>query len=126
MLVALGLLRRIARELPRYGKLTYGLFRDPRVPQRNKVLLAAGLVAIFNPVIDIPLWIPVVGEMDALALTVLAVKLFVDRAPREVVREIEAEIAQGRSAFDRDLEGSRERARGRVSQWWQARRGGPL
>ena len=121
MLVALGLLRRIARELPRYGKLTYCLFRDPRVPQRNKVALAAALIAIFNPVIDLPLWVPVVGEMDALALTVLAVKLFVDRAPKEVVAEPQAQIEQGRSAFDRDLEVGRGSLRGRVLQWWQSR-----
>jgi len=121
MLVALGLLRRIARELPRYGKLTYCLFRDPRVPQRNKVALAAALIAIFNPVIDLPLWVPVVGEMDALALTVLAVKLFVDRAPKEVVAELTAQIEQGRSAFDHDLEVGRGSLRGRVLQWWQSR-----
>lgn len=122
MLGALGLLRRMARELPRYGKLTYGLYRDPRVPQRNKVALAAALIAIFNPVIDVPLWVPVLGEMDALALTVLAVKLFVDRAPKDVVAELEAEIAESRSAFDRDLEAARATARGRARQWWRGRR----
>jgi uncharacterized membrane protein YkvA (DUF1232 family) len=119
MLGALGLLRRIGRELPRYGKLAYCLYRDPRVPQRNKVVLAGALVAIFNPVIDLPLWIPVVGEMDALALTVLAIKLFIDRAPKDVVTELEAQIAQGGSAFDRDLQRGRESARERVSQLWQ-------
>jgi len=35
--------------------------------------------------------VSVVGEMDALALTVLAVKLFVDRAPKEVVAELTLE-----------------------------------
>ena len=117
MLVALGLLRRIARELPRYGKLTYCLYRDPRVPRRNKIALAAALVAIFNPVIDLPLWVPVLGEMDALALTVLAVKLFVDRAPKDVVAELTTQIEAGHSAFDRDLDAGRASVRGRVRQW---------
>jgi uncharacterized membrane protein YkvA (DUF1232 family) len=121
MLVALGLLRRIGRELPRYGKLTYCLFRDPRVPQRNKVALAVALIVIYNPVIDLPLWIPVLGEMDALALTVLGVKVFVDRAPKAVVAELEEQIAQGESAFDRDLEAGRSTLRGRALQWWQSR-----
>jgi uncharacterized membrane protein YkvA (DUF1232 family) len=121
MLVALGLLRRIARELPRYGKLTYCLYRDPRVPQRNKVALSAALIAIFNPVIDLPLWVPVLGEMDALALTVLAVKVFVDRAPKQVVAELEEQIAQGSSAFDRDLEAGRSTLRGRALHLWQSR-----
>ena len=122
MLVALRLLRRIARELPRYGKLAYCLLRDPRVPRRNKLVFAAALTAIFNPLIDIPLWLPVVGEMDALALTVLAVKVFVDRAPKEVVAEHQERIAMGTSTFDQDLREGREETRRRVRDWWSQRR----
>src|SRR5438128_1156860 len=85
MLLSLRLLRRIARELPRYGKLTYCLYRDPRVPQRNKLALAAAMALILNPVVDVPLRLPIFGEMDAVALTVLAVRLFVEKAPKEVV-----------------------------------------
>jgi uncharacterized membrane protein YkvA (DUF1232 family) len=122
MLVGLRLLRRIARELPRYGKLTYALYRDPRVPQRNKIALTAALVAIYNPVVDLPLWVPVVGEMDALALTVLAVKVFVDRAPKAIVAEHQAAIQANDSLFDHDLQDARETTRTRVQQWWAARR----
>jgi len=87
MLLSLRFLRRMARELPKYGKLTYCLYRDPRVPQRNKLALAAALALIMNPAVDIPLRFPIFGEMDAMALSVLAVRMFVDRAPREVVAE---------------------------------------
>ena len=52
MLLSLRLLRRIARELPRYGKLTYCLYRDPRVPQRNKVALAAAMVVLAVVLVD--------------------------------------------------------------------------
>src|SRR5919205_2089232 len=103
MLLSLRLLRRLAREVPRYGKLTYCLYRDPRVPQRNKMMLTGALVAIYNPLIDVPLWFPVVGEMDAFALTVLAVKMFVDRAPAEIVAEHQQRITLGTSDFDQDL-----------------------
>jgi len=113
---------RIARELPRYGKLGYCLYRDPRVPSRNKALLAAALVAAWNPVIDIPLWIPVVGEMDALAISVLAVRLFVEKAPPEVVREHEQRIATGTSTFDQDLKEGMAAARERTRLWWRRRR----
>lgn len=122
MLGGLRALRRIGRELPRYGKLTYCLYRDPRVPVRNKVVLATALVLIFNPVVDFPLWLPVVGEMDALALTVLAVKVFNERAPDLLVAEHEAQIAQGVSLFDRDLRDGRERARSRVRELWNGLR----
>lgn len=107
MLLSLRLLRRIARELPKYGKLTYCLYRDPRVPQRNKLALAGAIALILNPVVDIPLRLPVFGEMDAVALTVLAVRLFVERAPKDVVAEHQDRIALGTSIFDQDMRESR-------------------
>src|SRR5436309_14946611 len=114
MLLSLRLLRRIARELPRYGKLTYCLYRDPRVPQRNKLALAAALALILNPLVDVPLRIPVFGEMDAVALTVLAVRMFVEKAPKDVVAEHEERIALRAGAFDEDLRVSREGVRVRL------------
>src|SRR3989442_13902349 len=115
MLLSLRLLRRIARELPRYGKLTYCLYRDPRVPQRNKLALAAALALILNPLVDVPLRIPVFGEMDAIALTVLAVRMFVEKAPRNAVAEHQARIKLGTSAFDQDFRQSREGLRIRLA-----------
>jgi uncharacterized membrane protein YkvA (DUF1232 family) len=106
----------MARELPKYGKLTYCLYRDPRVPQRNKLALAAALALIMNPAVDIPLRFPIFGEMDAMALSVLAVRMFVDRAPREVVAEHQERIALGTSVFDHDLRQTRAGLRGRVEE----------
>jgi len=123
MLLSLRLLRRIARELPRYGKLTYCLYRDSRVPQRNKIALAAAMALILNPVVDVPLRLPIFGEMDAIALTVLAIRVFVDKAPKDVVAEHQEQIALGTSVFDQDLRNGREglqaklndlRGRGRI------------
>jgi uncharacterized membrane protein YkvA (DUF1232 family) len=114
MLLSLRLLRRIARELPRYGKLTYCLYRDSRVPQRNKIALAAAMALILNPVVDVPLRLPIFGEMDAVALTVLAVRVFVEKAPKDVVAEHEAQIALGTSVFDQDLRNGREGLRARL------------
>jgi len=122
MFPTLLMLRRIARELPRYGKLTYCLYRDPRVPRRNKAVLAAALVGIFNPLIDLPLWVPVIGEMDALALTILAVKVFVEKAPPEVVAEHQQRIALGTSIFDQDLREGTGLLRDRLGDWWRGRR----
>ena len=114
MLLSLRFLRRMARELPKYGKLTYCLYRDPRVPQRNKLALAAALALIMNPAVDIPLRFPILGEMDAMALSVLAIRMFVDRAPEEVVAEHQERIALGTSVFDQDLRQTRAGLRGRV------------
>jgi len=114
MLLSLRLLRRIARELPRYGKLTYCLYRDPRVPQRNKIALAAAMALILNPVVDVPLRLPIFGEMDAVALTVLAVRVFVEKAPKDVVDEHQEKIALGTSVFDEDLRNGRQGLRAKL------------
>jgi len=58
---------------------------------------------ILNPAIDLPGWIPVVGQMDVIALTVLAVRTFNAQAPRELREEIESDIRAGKSRFDLDL-----------------------
>jgi hypothetical protein len=62
-----------------------------------------------------------VGEFDMLALGILAVKVFVEACPEEVVREHEAAIAAKTSAFDEDLRGvlglARDRAGVAVERW---------
>jgi uncharacterized membrane protein YkvA (DUF1232 family) len=116
MLLSLRLLRRIARELPRYGKLTYCLYRDPRVPQRNKIALAGAMALILNPVVDVPLRLPIFGEMDAVALTVLAIRLFVEKAPKDVVAEHQEQIALGTSLFDQDLRNGRQGLQARLNE----------
>jgi uncharacterized membrane protein YkvA (DUF1232 family) len=101
--------------------LTYCLYRDPRVPPRNKGLLAAALVAAWSPLIDVPLWVPVLGEMDALAISVLAIRLFVEKAPPEVVREHQERIALGTSTFDQDMREGLATARARTRRFWPRR-----
>ncbi len=96
-------LRLLILELPQQLRLAYCLARDPRTPAPLKAALVGSLALILNPAIDLPGWIPVVGQMDVVALTVLAVKTFNAQAPRELRESIEAEIRAGNSRFDLDL-----------------------
>ncbi len=102
MRIGFSSLRTLLFELPRYGKLTYCLARDDRVPLGHKLALAAVLGLVVSPV-DVPGWVPVVGDLDLVALGVLAVKVFVDACPEGVVEEHRAAMRQGASTFDRDL-----------------------
>lgn len=92
----------MAIDLPRNLELAYCLLRDPRVPARNKAALAAALVLIVSP-LDLPAWVPVIGEADILLLTLLATGLFVDTAPDEVVEEQRRLIGLRQSRFDIDV-----------------------
>jgi len=106
----LARVRVLLMEVPRHGKLAYCLLRDDRVPAPPKAALLGALGLIASP-IDFPAWIPVIGELDMLALGILAVKVFVDACPDSLVSEHEAALRRGESAFDRDLQGALGAAR---------------
>jgi len=89
-------------EVPKHGKLAYCLLRDERVPRAPKAVLLAALALIVSP-IDLPAWIPLVGELDMLALTILAVQTFIEACPEDIRREHEAALAEKTSTFDRDF-----------------------
>lgn len=97
-------------EVPRHGKLAYCLLRDPRVPPAPKAVLLGALGLIVSP-IDLPAWIPVLGELDMLALGILAVKTFIEACPVDVRKEHEAALEAGESVFDRDFRDTMAAAR---------------
>lgn len=103
MLSRLRFLKRLAVDLPRQVRLAYCLMRDARVPLRTKVAFGAGIAVIVTPFVDLPAAIPVVGELDMLALSLLALRLFIAACPDHVVVDVQQQILEGRSLFDNDL-----------------------
>jgi uncharacterized membrane protein YkvA (DUF1232 family) len=123
MNLSLSHVRTIVGEVPMHAKLAYCLVRDERVPVAPKAAVLGAIALIVSP-IDFPAWIPVIGELDMLALGILAVKTFVDACPEEVVADNRAAIRARTSAWDRDRSASVEMARdglGRLVQNWRSR-----
>jgi uncharacterized membrane protein YkvA (DUF1232 family) len=89
-------------EVPRHGKLAYCLLRDDRVPAAPKAVLLGALGIIVSP-LDFPAWIPVLGELDMLALGILAIETFIAACPEEIRREHEAALKAKQSVWDRDV-----------------------
>src|SRR3981081_4322945 len=94
--------KEILVDVPRHGKLAYCLLRDDRVPVAPKAVLLGALGLIVSP-FDFPAWIPVLGELDMLALGILAVETFIEACPEEVRREHQEAIKAKSSIFDRDV-----------------------
>ena len=80
----IGLLGLIVRSL----RLVWRLLSDPRVPFLNKLVLP-GLLLVYLlwPVDLIPDFLPVLGQLDDLALLALGMRLFVDLCPADLVRQ---------------------------------------
>jgi uncharacterized membrane protein YkvA (DUF1232 family) len=109
-------LRTLILELPQQLQLAYCLARDPRTPAAPKAALGAALAVILNPLVDVPMWVPVVGQMDIITLTMLALRAFNSQVPKELRTEVELQIKEHRSVFDRDL----AKGAGTASQLLQA------
>ena len=79
------------------GQLAWKLMMDPRVALLSKVLIPVAAAAYFIMPIDLlPDFIPILGQLDEVAIILLLVRLFIALAPQEVVTEYKA--AMGHSA----------------------------
>jgi len=75
------------REIIRQIRLAWRLFWDPRVSWALKLIPPATLVYLISPLDILPDVTLGLGQLDDIAVILLGVKLFVELAPAEVVRE---------------------------------------
>ncbi len=118
-------IRRLVLDLPGQARLAYCLTRDPRTPRPLKLAAAAAIAAILTPAINLPLWVPVVGEMDAVTLLVVALRRYNASAPPAIRQELETQLQARTSVFDRDLAAG-GRAAQALASWIGERAPGPI
>jgi uncharacterized membrane protein YkvA (DUF1232 family) len=93
----------ILRRLPSYIRLVWALLRDGRVPWAQKLILAGILGYIVLPIDLVPDVIPVLGQLDDIAVILLGLDLFIRSAPQDIVDEHLARIAQDKDQLARDI-----------------------
>ena len=81
--------------LPQFIRLFWRLMKDRRVSLLTKMVPLLGLLLLISPPLLELDMIPIVGELDAIVVIGLALKLFVWLCPPDVVREHVARIAHG-------------------------------
>lgn len=93
----------LASRAPIYARLVIALLRDDRMPPGRKALLAgaAGYLLIGRDLL--PDDVPVLGGLDDLVVVVLAVDLFLDGVPADLLAEKLAELGIDRPSFDQDM-----------------------
>ena len=93
----------IASRIPMYTRLVMSLVTDDRMPMQRKALLAgaAGYLVLGRDII--PDDVPIIGGLDDLVVVVLAVELFLDGVPDELLEEKLTELGIDRAEFDRDV-----------------------
>jgi len=82
--------------LPNFVRLFYRLMKDERVSVFAKATPVLILLMMFTPpAIELD-FVPILGEVDWMLATYIALKLFVWLCPADVVREHVAQIAHGK------------------------------
>ena len=93
LLVALALAgrrvdaRALATIIPDCLMLLHALMRDPRVPRRRKLLLAALLAYLAMPIDLVPDFIPVAGQLDDAIVVALGLRAVLRSAGPELLCE---------------------------------------
>lgn len=93
----------VATRIPTYARLVTALVLDDRMPASRKALLAgaAGYLIVGRDLI--PDTVPVIGGVDDLVVVVLAVDLFLEGVPDDLLEEKLEDLGIDRIAFDRDM-----------------------
>lgn len=80
---SVGALTQVARTL----RLVWRLLSDARVSVLPKLILLAAAIYVISPIDLIPDVIPVFGQLDDIGIVILAINLFVEFCPRDIVEE---------------------------------------
>jgi uncharacterized membrane protein YkvA (DUF1232 family) len=93
----------LASRAPIYARLIFSLLLDERMPASRKAMLAgaAGYLIVGRDII--PDDVPILGGLDDLVVVVLAVDIFLDGVPSELLSEKLRELGIDRIAFDQDM-----------------------
>ena len=102
-LVGLAAFLPIASRAPIYGRLFWELVLDDRTPATRKAMLAGALGYLVLGRDIVPDDLPIIGGLDDLVVVVIAVDLFLDGVPSEVLDEKLDLLGIDRRAFLEDV-----------------------
>ncbi len=81
---------RTLTELLNRARLAWRLFRDDRISPALKAIPLVGLLYLVWPVDLLPDLFPALGQLDDLAILLLALNWFIQACPSDVVEDIRA------------------------------------
>lgn len=93
----------VASRVPEYARLVTALLLDDRMPMNHKAMLgaAAGYLVLGRDLV--PDSVPIIGGLDDIVVVVLAVDLFLESVPDDLLDEKLRDLGIDRAGFDRDI-----------------------
>ncbi|MFQ6014195.1 MAG: YkvA family protein [Anaerolineae bacterium] len=86
-------------DIVKNARLTWRLFTDQRVSPWLKAILPATLFYLISPIDLFPDLMLGLGQLDDIAIILLAIKFFIDLCPKEVVQQHRDELSSVPGAY---------------------------
>ncbi len=93
----------VASRVPAYARLVWSLAADERTPASRKALLGGAVGYLLLGRDLIPDDIPIVGGLDDLVVVALAIDMFLEGVPQELLDEKLVSLGIDKVAFERDV-----------------------
>jgi uncharacterized membrane protein YkvA (DUF1232 family) len=71
----------LVKRMPRYAKLAWSLARDPSLSRARRAAVMAGAAYVVSPIDLVPGFIPVAGQLDDVAVAIVAIRLALNGMP---------------------------------------------
>jgi len=97
----------LASRAPIYGRLIAELAVDGRVPWSRKAILGIAVAYVMSPIDLIPDFIPFISRVDDVMVTIIAIDLFLEGVPRELMIEKMYTLGIDGRELERDMEAAR-------------------
>jgi len=90
-----------------YGRLILELAMDGRVPWSRKAILGMAAAYVVSPLDLVPDFVPFISRVDDVMVTIIALDLFLDGIPRELMIEKMYTLGIDGRELERDMEAVR-------------------
>ena len=90
-----------------YGRLILELAMDGRVPWSRKAILGMAAAYVVSPLDLVPDFVPFISRVDDVMVTIIALDLFLDGIPRELMMEKMYTLGIDGRELERDMEAVR-------------------
>ncbi len=102
----------LLKRMPGYARLAWTLARDPRLSRARRTALLAAAAYVVSPIDVVPGIIPVVGQLDDMAIALGAIRLALNGLPPEARAASLAAAGLTQADLDADV-----RATGAIAGW---------
>ena len=93
----------VLTEIMRNAQLAWHLLTDRRVSLLTKLIIPGVMLGyLIFPADLLPDFIPVIGQLDDLAILALGIKIFIELSPKDIVREYRGEATNASATEQAD------------------------